>query len=86
MQPGWGCDIDDIDVGHRQHLVERGGAAGYGEFVADCCEPLLVEVAQRAHLELRGQAGIALFDMAAADAASDHRDGPAFGHGMFSLI
>ncbi len=50
------------------------------EFVADCRDPLLVEVAQRAHLKLRGQACIALFDMTAADTASDHRDGPAFGH------
>src|SRR5882757_6738177 len=39
------ADIDDVDVIHGQHLVERSGPARHRELIADGGEALLVEVA-----------------------------------------
>ena len=42
VQAGRRADIDDIEVGHAQHLVERSGTPGHCEFIADVCEAVRI--------------------------------------------
>ena len=69
-----GADVDDVEVGHREHVVEARLAARDAELVGERVQPLGVEVADRDDLELVGVGQVALDDVRAADAGADDRD------------
>jgi hypothetical protein len=72
VQGGRRADIDHIDVVHGEERGKIRSAARHCELVADLGEARGIDIAQRQHPEFVGVTGIALGQMAAADAAADH--------------
>ena len=68
----WRANVDNIDVVHAQHIVEGRGAPRDRELVGNHRQPRRVDVAQRLYAKLIGVPLIALGDVVAAHAASDH--------------
>ena len=65
------ADVDDVEVIHRQQVVEICGAPFDVELVRKLGHALRIEVADREDLELVGVGGVALDDVRAADTAAD---------------
>ena len=71
MQPRWGADIDDIDIGHRQQVGKTIGLVRHIEFCRHRRPAPGVEIAHRDHLEFVRVAGIALENMRPPEAEAD---------------
>ena len=74
------ADVDDVDRGIGEHLVERGGASGNAVGVADLGKAGFVQVADEGDVEQLLLLRIGLLDMGLADSEPDDGD-VLHGHG-----
>ena len=74
MERRRGADIDDVEIVHRQQIVEVLDPPLDAELVGKAVAAAGVKIADPQHPELVGIGHIALDDVAAADAAADDGD------------
>ena len=67
MERRRGADVDDVDIIHPQHFIERLGAARDREFLAGARQSRCVDVAQCLDVKFVGVFAIPLRDMVAAE-------------------
>ena len=86
MHHGRGADVDDVEIVHREQVVETGGLARHVEFGGQGVEAFRVEVADSQQGELVRIGHDAFEDVRAADAAANHGDGFGRAHDRHSEL